>query len=60
MPDDQTLATILAICDLLGHRQDDVEAVVATYQRALNEVIRYRRTTGQTELGGVPHEAAVK
>ena len=60
MPDDQTLATILAICDLLGHSQSDVKAVVTAYERALNEVIRYRRITGQTELGGVPHEVAIK
>lgn len=54
MPDDQILATILAICDLLGTRQKDVQAAVAAYDRAMNEVLRYRRTTGRTEIGGVP------
>lgn len=60
MPDDQTIATILAICDLLGQTATDVEAAIVAYERALNRVIRYRRSTGQTELGGIPQEVAIK
>lgn len=59
MPDDQTLATILAMCDLLGHTRVDVHDAVAAYKTALDEVLRYRRANGQTELGGVPREVEI-
>jgi hypothetical protein len=53
MPDDKTLATILAICDLLGHKGNGVEVAVKAYERAMKEVIEYRRSKGITEVGGL-------
>ena len=54
MPDDQTLATILAICDLMRQNGTGVETAVAAYEQALKEVFEYRRSKGLTEVGGVP------
>jgi hypothetical protein len=54
MPDDQTLATILAICNLMRQNECDVETVVETYDQALKGVIEYRRSQGLTEVGGLP------
>jgi hypothetical protein len=53
MPDDKTLATILAICDLIEHNGSGVEAAVKAYERALKNVIEYRRSKGITEVGGL-------
>jgi hypothetical protein len=54
MPDDPTIATILAICDLLGHSGRDVKTVVEAYERAMKNVLEYRRSQGLTEVGGLP------
>jgi predicted HTH transcriptional regulator len=54
MPDDKTLATILAICDLIKHNGSGVGTVVEAYERAMKEVIEYRRSKGLTEVGGLP------
>lgn len=54
MPDDQTLATILAICDLMKHNGSGVGTAVEAYERAMSDVMDYRRSKGLTELGGVP------
>ena len=54
MPDDQTLATILTICELMKQGGNDVKTAVAVYERAMKDVIQYRRSTGQTEVGGLP------
>jgi hypothetical protein len=54
MPDDNTLATILAICDLMKHNRNGVEAAVEAYERAMKDVMEYRRSHGLTEVGGVP------
>jgi hypothetical protein len=54
MPDDQTLATIIAICDLMRQNGHDVKTVVEAYERALTDVIEYRRSKGLTEVGGLP------
>jgi predicted HTH transcriptional regulator len=54
MPDDQTLATILAICDLMKQNGSGVETAVAAYQRAMKQVIEYRQSKGLTEVGGLP------
>jgi hypothetical protein len=54
MPDDQTLATIIAICDLMRQNERDVKTVVEAYERALTDVIEYRRSQGLTEVGGLP------
>jgi len=54
MPDDQTLATILAICDLMKHNRNGVEDAVDAYEQAMREVLQYRRSHGLTEVGGVP------
>jgi hypothetical protein len=56
MPDDNTVSTILAICDLIKHNDGGVEAAIAAYERALKEVIEYRRSKGLTELGGLPSQ----
>jgi predicted HTH transcriptional regulator len=56
MPDDQTLATILAICDLIKHNGSGVESAVEAYGRAMKDVMEYRRANGITEVGGVPRE----
>ena len=53
MPDDETLATILTICDLIEHNRIGVEAAVKTYERAMKDVIDYRRSKGITEVGGL-------
>jgi predicted HTH transcriptional regulator len=53
MPDDKTLATILAICDLIKHNGSGVGTAVEAYERAMNDVIEYRRSRGLTELGGL-------
>jgi hypothetical protein len=54
MPDDQTLATILVICELMKGSERNVQTAVAAYERAMKEVLQYRRTRGLTEVGGVP------
>jgi len=54
MPDDQTLAMILAICDLMRQNGSGAETAVAAYERAMKEVLEYRRSKGLTEVGGVP------
>jgi predicted HTH transcriptional regulator len=54
LPDDKTLATILAICDLIKHNGSGVGTAVEAYKRAMNDVIEYRRSKGLTEVGGVP------
>ena len=54
MPDDNTLATILAICDLTKHNGSGVGKAVEAYERAMNDVIDYRRSKGLTEVGGLP------
>jgi hypothetical protein len=56
MPDDQTLATILAICDLMGNRNANATAAIAAYERAMSEVLRYRKEAGLTEVGGYPQK----
>lgn len=53
MPDDKTLATILAICDLIKNNGSGVETAVEAYERAMKEVIEYRRSRGLTEVGGL-------
>jgi hypothetical protein len=54
MPDDQTLATILAVCELMGKRASSVGVAVAAYESAMKDVIEYRQSKGLTELGGLP------
>jgi len=54
MPDDQTLATILTVCELMRHSESGVETAIETYERAMKDVIQYRRSVGQTEVGGLP------
>jgi hypothetical protein len=54
MPDDQTLATILAICDLMKQNGSGVQAALEAYERAMKDVLEYRRCQGLTEVGGVP------
>jgi len=54
MPDDQTLATILAICNLMKHDGNSVKTAVEAYEEAMREVLQYRRSHGLTEVGGVP------
>jgi hypothetical protein len=54
MPDDQTLATILTICKLMKQSGNGVKTAVEAYEHAMKEVIQYRRSVGQTEIGGLP------
>jgi hypothetical protein len=54
MPDDQTLATILTICELMKQGGNGVKTAVEAYEHAMKEVIQYRRSIGLTELGGLP------
>jgi predicted HTH transcriptional regulator len=54
MPDDKTLATILAICDLIKHNGSGVGKAVEAYERAMNDVIEYRRSKRLTEVGVCP------
>jgi hypothetical protein len=54
MPDDQIIATIMAICDLMGNRGPDVNDTIAAYDRAMQDVMQYRRTQGLPEVGGYP------
>ena len=53
MPDDQTIAMILAICELMKRDRRDVETAVGAYEQAMREVIEYRRSKGLTEIGGL-------
>ena len=53
MPDDETIATILAICNLMGSTGHNVNEAVQAYQSAMGEVLRYRQSQGLQELGGV-------
>jgi hypothetical protein len=53
MPDDQTLATILTICELMRRSENGVKAAVEAYERAMKDV-QYRRSVGLTEVGGLP------
>jgi hypothetical protein len=50
MPDDQTLA----ICELMKQNRNDVKTAVEAYEHAMKQVIQYRRSVGQTEIGGLP------
>jgi hypothetical protein len=54
MPDDQTLATILTICELMKQSGNGVKTAVEAYEHALKEVVQYRRSIGLTEVGGLP------
>jgi hypothetical protein len=54
MPDDQTLATILAICELMRGQDRNVQTAISVYERAMQQVLEYRRSQGLTEVGGVP------
>ena len=54
MPDDKTLAMILAICDLMKHNASGVRTAVEAYERAMKDVVEYRRSMGITEVGGLP------
>ena len=54
MPDDNTVAMILAICDLIKRNENGVGAAVEAYERAMTDVEEYRRSKGLTEVGGVP------
>jgi len=47
-------ATILTICDLMTRGENGVETAVDAYERAMKDVIQYRRSVGQTEVGGLP------
>jgi hypothetical protein len=58
MPDDKTIAMILAICDLMGDTNSSVEDAVEAYEQALKEVIRYRHSHGLQEVGGYPLNVA--
>ena len=53
MPDDETIATILAICNLMGNSGHSVKEAVQAYQNAMAEVLNYRQSQGLQELGGV-------
>jgi hypothetical protein len=54
MPDDKTLATILAVCELMGKGASSVGVAVAAYERAIKDVLEYRKSKGETEVGGIP------
>ena len=54
MPDDKTLAMILAICDLMKHNGSGVGTAIEAYEGAMRDVLEYRRSKGLTEVGGLP------
>ena len=54
MPDDQTRATILTICEHMKQSGNGVKTAVEAYGHAMKEVIQYRRSVGQSEIGGLP------
>lgn len=54
MPDDQTLATILTICDLMGKGNANINEAIASYHRAMQSVAEYRRAEHLPEVGGYP------
>ena len=58
MPDDKTIATILAICNLMGNTGNSVKDAVEAYEKAMQEVLRYRQSKGLQELGGLEEGAA--
>lgn len=53
MPDDETIATILAICNLMGNTGKSVKDAVQAYQKGMEEVLRFRQAQGFQELGGI-------
>jgi hypothetical protein len=58
MPDDNTIATILAICNLMGNTGNSVQDAVEAYKKAMQEVMNYRESKGLQELGGIKKGAA--
>jgi hypothetical protein len=54
MPDDKTIAMILAICNLMGNTGNSVEDAVAAYEEAMREIYGYRQSRGLQEVGGYP------
>ena len=53
MPDDETIATILAICNLMGKTGNSVKDAIDEYEGAMREVMRYRKSKGLQEVGGL-------
>jgi len=56
MPDDKTIAMILAICNLIGNTEKSVEDAVAAYGKAMREISDYRQSHGLQEVGGYPRD----
>ena len=54
MPDDQTLATILAICDLMKHAGGSVESAVEAYPRAMKDVMSIAEPKESPRLAEYP------
>jgi hypothetical protein len=53
MPDDETIATILAICNLMGKTGNSVKDAIEAYEAAMRDVVRYRKSKGLQEVGGL-------
>jgi hypothetical protein len=54
MPDDKTIAMILAICNLMGNTGNSVGDAVVAYEAAMREIRDYRHSHGLQEVGGIP------
>jgi hypothetical protein len=52
MPDDKTIAMILAICNLMGNTRNRVADAVVAYEEAMREICDYRQSHGLQEVGG--------
>jgi hypothetical protein len=59
MPDDKTIAMILAICNLMGNTGNSVGDAVLAYEAAMREIRDYRHSHGLQEVGGYPRDLAV-
>jgi len=46
MPDDATLATILATCDLMKNDGSGVESAIQAYEGGMKDMMAYRRAKG--------------
>lgn len=54
MPDDQTLAAILTLCDLMRNHNANINEAIASYNHATNTVSEYRRSEHLPEIGRYP------
>ena len=60
MPDDQTLAMILAICDLMRQNGSGAETAIAAYERAMKKVLAALQRINRSWAGYRPEAPKVR